>query len=212
LEVVQNQHAGEIRRSSSPAVSVRRNDFLSSSKLDALGQNLRRLRDQDPCFRAVVFSQWTGLLDLIETLLDRDRIPWCRLDGKMSQTQRTAALAEFARESRKPKVFIISLKSGGVGLNLTQARTVFLVRTETLLLSPFMLTHLCYADGLLVELGGRRSGCGQGTPRQTTRENTVDPFLQVHRIGQEHPVTVVKFVVSTVDILAYVVTFDQEFS
>ena len=41
-----------------------------------------------------------------------------RLDGSMVEKQRTKALEEFARPSRKAKVFLISLRAGGVGLNV----------------------------------------------------------------------------------------------
>lgn len=80
-----------------------------------------RLHDEDPNMRAVVFSQFTGFLDLIEIALDRDKFPWVRLDGSMSEKQRTKALKLFSTNSDKPRIFIISLRAGGVGLNLTKA-------------------------------------------------------------------------------------------
>jgi DNA repair protein RAD5 len=86
------------------------------------------LRDQDPLLHAVVFSQFTGFLDLIEIALDRDKIPWLRLDGSMSQTQRSKVLREFSSPSKSPRIFLISLRAGGVGLNLTTANYVFMVR------------------------------------------------------------------------------------
>ncbi|KDQ12067.1 hypothetical protein BOTBODRAFT_57119 [Botryobasidium botryosum FD-172 SS1] len=119
--------AGDAAQGSSQAVFLRKNDFQSSTKLDALVGHLRRLREQDPCLRAVVFSQFTKFLDLIEIVLDRERFPWCRLDGTLSQTQRTKVLEDFAQPTRKPKIFIISLKAGGVGLNLTTANHVFMM-------------------------------------------------------------------------------------
>lgn len=78
-----------------------------------------RLRDQDPCFRAVVFSQFTSFLDLIEKALKRDRFDFYRFDGSMDVKKRTAALNDFKSASRTPKVLIVSLKAGGVGLNVT---------------------------------------------------------------------------------------------
>ncbi|TCD62159.1 DNA helicase rad5 [Steccherinum ochraceum] len=107
-----------------PTVTLRKNDFRSSTKLDALIQHLRRLRDQDPCFRAVVFSQFTSFLDLIQAVLERERIPWYRFDGTMDIKKRQAAVTGFKEPSREPKVMIISLKAGGVGLNLTNANHV----------------------------------------------------------------------------------------
>ncbi|KAG0707588.1 SNF2 family N-terminal domain-containing protein [Suillus ampliporus] len=112
---------------STSEVFLRRNDFRSSTKLDALVQNLRRLRDQDPYFRAVVFSQFTSFLSLISVALDRERLSWYRFDGSMDIKKRNAAISEFKQNERKPKILIVSLKAGGVGLNLTSANHVFMM-------------------------------------------------------------------------------------
>ncbi|KAG8924089.1 DNA helicase rad5 [Tulasnella sp. 417] len=112
---------------SSPAVTLRQNDFVSSTKLDALVRHLRRLREEEPAFRAIVFSQFTRFLDLIQTVLKREGFPGYRLDGSLNQKQRTQVLQEFAEPSLQPKVFAISLKAGGVGLNLTNANYVFMM-------------------------------------------------------------------------------------
>ncbi|TFK26658.1 DNA repair protein RAD5 [Coprinopsis marcescibilis] len=114
-------------QASEPDVVLRRNDFQSSTKLDALIQNLRRLRDQDPCFRAVVFSQFTTFLDLIEVVLTREKFDYYRFDGTMDVKKKSAAISEFKSASRKPKILIVSLKAGGVGLNLTTANHVFMM-------------------------------------------------------------------------------------
>ncbi|KAH8119981.1 SNF2 family N-terminal domain-containing protein [Phellopilus nigrolimitatus] len=113
--------------SSSPGIELRRNDFKSSTKLNALVQHLRRLRDQDPCFRVVIFSQFTSFLSLIEVVLQREKLAWYRLDGSTEIKKRQQVIAEFNAPSRKPKVFMLSLKAGGVGLNLTSANHVFMM-------------------------------------------------------------------------------------
>ncbi|OJA20678.1 HLTF/DNA helicase [Rhizopogon vesiculosus] len=117
----------EKEETSTSEVFLRRNDFRSSTKLDALVQNLRRLQDQDPYFRAVVFSQFTSFLSLISVALDRERLSWYRFDGSMDIKKRSAAISEFKQNERKPKVLIVSLKAGGVGLNLTSANHVFMM-------------------------------------------------------------------------------------
>ncbi|CAM9750073.1 unnamed protein product, partial [Heterosigma akashiwo] len=71
-----------------------------------------------PPSQAVVFSQWTYMLDLVEVLLRRMGWRHTRLDGSMSQQQREDALERFATETDIP-VMLLSLKAGGVGLNLT---------------------------------------------------------------------------------------------
>jgi superfamily II DNA or RNA helicase len=74
--------------------------------------------------KALVFSQWTSLLDRIEPHLTAAGIRFTRLDG--STRDRGAAVAEFQDEAGPP-VFLVSLKAGGTGLNLTAADHVFLL-------------------------------------------------------------------------------------
>ncbi|HEY4241941.1 MAG TPA: DEAD/DEAH box helicase [Kofleriaceae bacterium] len=74
--------------------------------------------------RALVFSQWTSLLDLIEPHLEQEEIKFTRLDG--TTHDRAGVVAEFQAEGGPP-VMLLSLKAGGTGLNLTAADHVFLV-------------------------------------------------------------------------------------
>ncbi|KAI0316497.1 SNF2 family N-terminal domain-containing protein [Amylostereum chailletii] len=132
LEVVRSRKSSDDNaptgiQQSAPEVILRRNDFASSTKLDALITHLRRIQDQDPCFRAVVFSQFTSFLDLIQVVLEREQLAWYRFDGSMDVKKRNEAVTEFKAPSRKPKILIISLKAGGVGLNLTCANHVFMM-------------------------------------------------------------------------------------
>ncbi|KAI0652443.1 SNF2 family N-terminal domain-containing protein [Trametes meyenii] len=118
---------GTSTQAPTPTVTLRRNDFRSSTKLEALVQDLRRLRDQDPCFRAVVFSQFTSFLDLIQVVLEREDLAWFRFDGSMDIKKRNEAVSAFKAPSREAKVLIVSLKAGGVGLNLTNANHVYMM-------------------------------------------------------------------------------------
>ena len=74
--------------------------------------------------RALVFSQWTSLLDLIEPHLTSSSTRFTRLDG--TTVDRAAVVNEFQAEDGPP-VMLLSLKAGGTGLNLTAADHVFLV-------------------------------------------------------------------------------------
>ena len=67
--------------------------------------------------RALVFSQFTGFLKRVRTRLDRDGIGYCYLDGR---TRNRQDVIEKFRSGTDP-VFLISLKAGGLGLNLTEA-------------------------------------------------------------------------------------------
>ncbi|KAG6854152.1 hypothetical protein C0991_010063 [Blastosporella zonata] len=129
IEVLRRKKNPEISSSQAaePEVTLRRNDFQTSTKLQALLKSLQRLRDQDPCFRAVVFSQFTTFMDLIQTALDREKYEHYRFDGSMDIKKKNAAVTEFKAPSRKPKILVISLKAGGVGLNLTTANHVFMM-------------------------------------------------------------------------------------
>ncbi|KAJ7222068.1 SNF2 family N-terminal domain-containing protein [Mycena haematopus] len=76
--------------------------------------------------KTVIFSQFTAMLDIIEPFLMALGISFVRYDGKMSVKERTAALAEIDQNPRKT-VILVSLKAGGVGLNLTSCNHVILV-------------------------------------------------------------------------------------
>ncbi|QRV83192.1 hypothetical protein RhiJN_11208 [Ceratobasidium sp. AG-Ba] len=102
-------------------------EFKSSTKIDALLRNLREIREKDPSFRAIVFSQFTSFLDIIQKALAIEGLDSLRLDGTMTQQQRTNSLQAFKSPDPKPKIFCISLRAGGVGLNLTQAQYVFMM-------------------------------------------------------------------------------------
>jgi superfamily II DNA or RNA helicase len=74
--------------------------------------------------KALVFSQWTSLLDLVEPHLQRASIGFTRLDG--STRDREAVVRTFQAEDGPP-VLLVSLKAGGTGLNLTAADHVYLL-------------------------------------------------------------------------------------
>ena len=85
----------------------------SSAKLNALLELLQEAIDSG--HRALVFSQFTAMLDIIEAALENAGISFCRLDG--STRDRQAVVERFQSDESIP-VFLISLKAGGVGLNL----------------------------------------------------------------------------------------------
>jgi SNF2 family DNA or RNA helicase len=93
----------------------------SSSKVDLLVESLATAAADG--HKALVFSQWTSLLDLIEPRLAAAGIAFCRLDG--STRDRAGVTAAF-QSDQGPPVMLVSLKAGGSGLNLTAADHVFL--------------------------------------------------------------------------------------
>jgi len=94
----------------------------SSSKLDLLRETLEEALAEG--HKALVFSQWTSLLDLAGDQLDAAKIDYVRLDG--STADRGKVVNAF-QDQKGPKVMLISLKAGGTGLNLTAADHVFLL-------------------------------------------------------------------------------------
>jgi SNF2 family DNA or RNA helicase len=94
-------------------------DGATSAKMDALLELLGEAIDGG--HRVLVFSQFASMLDLIAATLDENAIPHCRLDG--STKNRGEVVERFQTDPSIP-VFLISLKAGGVGLNLTAADTV----------------------------------------------------------------------------------------
>lgn len=91
------------------------------AKLRALGEQLEEVAGGG--HRALVFSQFTGFLAKMRAQLERDGIGYCYLDG--STRNRDRVIEQF-REGTNP-VFLISLKAGGFGLNLTEADYCFLM-------------------------------------------------------------------------------------
>lgn len=95
-----------------------------SAKLDVLIDRLETAAADG--HKALVFSQWTGLLDLVEPRLQAAGLGFTRLDGATRQGERDAVVARFQAQDGPP-VFLISLRAGGFGLNLTAADHVFLL-------------------------------------------------------------------------------------
>jgi superfamily II DNA or RNA helicase len=91
----------------------------SSGKLDMFGELLEEVIDGG--HRLLVFSQFVGMLTLLKEKLTAEGIEFCYLDG--STTDRAEVVDRFQTNAAIP-VFLISLKAGGVGLNLTGADTV----------------------------------------------------------------------------------------
>ncbi|KNG52779.1 dna repair protein rad5 [Stemphylium lycopersici] len=109
-----------------PRISLRRIGLSGSAKTQALLGHLKKTRKEEPNAKTVVFSQFTSFLDLIEPALTRDHIPFLRFDGSISQKVRAQILSEFTSSTR-PYVLLLSLRAGGVGLNLTCANKVYMM-------------------------------------------------------------------------------------
>ncbi|KAM9279237.1 helicase-like transcription factor [Morus bassanus] len=103
-------------------------EWVSSSKINALMHALIELRRDNPTAKSLVVSQFTTFLSLIENPLRESGFAFTRLDGSMAQKKRVEAIQCFqSSQAGSPTVMLLSLKAGGVGLNLTAASRVFLM-------------------------------------------------------------------------------------
>lgn len=73
--------------------------------------------------KMLIFSQFTSVLKKIEEELKKKNISYKYLDGSTSAKERVKLVSQF-NESKEPQIFLISLKAGGTGLNLTSAKYV----------------------------------------------------------------------------------------
>lgn len=135
-----------------PALVDEEHEAIGSAKLDRLLDDLTQVLAEG--HRALVFSQFTRFLKRARDRLDAAGIAYAYLDG--STRDREAAITRF-KDGDAP-VFLISLKAGGFGLNLTEADYCFV-------LDPWW--------------------------NPATETQAVD---RAHRIGQEHPVVVYRYV------------------
>lgn len=94
---------------------------IESAKMELMLQTLDDVVAEG--HKVLIFSQFTSMLALIKPELDKRNISYSYLDGK---TEKRQAVVDYFNNSETDKVFLISLKAGGVGLNLTSADYVFI--------------------------------------------------------------------------------------
>ena len=105
-----------------PALVDRTRAWASSAKLDVVLAQVREVIEEG--HKAIVFSQFTSLLALLRAQLDREGLVYEYLDGA---TRRRGDRVKRFQDDPKCPLFLISLKAGGLGLNLTAAEYVFLL-------------------------------------------------------------------------------------
>ena len=137
-----------------------------SSKLELLLSRLEEAMADG--HRALVFSQWTSLLDLVEPHLKKNEIDFVRLDG--GTQDREGVVRRFQHEEGPP-VMLVSLKAGGTGLNLTAADHIFL-------LDPW------WNPAVEDQAAGRTHRIGQTRPvvihRLVARDTVEEGILDLH--------------------------------
>ena len=108
----------------SPAIMNEEERYHNYSvKLDELS---REITENVGDHKVLIFSQFLGMLALIKQKLKEEDIRHVYFDGSSTATEREAAIHEFQND-HECRVFLISLKAGGIGLNLTAADYVYIV-------------------------------------------------------------------------------------
>ncbi|OJK05372.1 hypothetical protein ASPACDRAFT_49528 [Aspergillus aculeatus ATCC 16872] len=105
---------------------IRMEDWTSSTKIEMLVYELYKLRSRKQTHKSIVFSQFTSMLQLVEWRLRRAGFNTVMLDGTMTPAQRQKSI-EYFMNNVDVEVFLVSLKAGGVALNLTEASRVFII-------------------------------------------------------------------------------------
>jgi len=128
-----NEEDGDARKTLQTAIKG-----SGSSKLTAIHKELQIVWEKEPKSKVLIFSQYLGFLDIIQKSFKKNDIPYSRLDGSLNLKERMKVLRDFGCESSSSgstsslnsnigSVLLISMKAGGVGLNLVAARSVFIV-------------------------------------------------------------------------------------
>ena len=147
-------------------------------KVEALLGALKELRAKDPSSKSVVFSQWTSMLDLLSEPLSNSGFAFLRLDGTVPQAKRDEILTKF-KTSDIP-LLLVSLRAGGVGLNLTAANNCFLL---DLWWNPAGEDNFSHFSAK-----GKQPKTSKQTKKFMTKIVEEQAIDRVHRIGQTRPV------------------------
>ena len=100
----------------------------ASGKLDLLAKMLKILKDQG--HRVLIFSQMTRMLDILEDFLEYLGYKYERMDGKTGGVERQEAIDRFNAPGAEQFCFLLSTRSGGLGINLATADTVIIYDSD----------------------------------------------------------------------------------
>ncbi|KAG1670539.1 hypothetical protein FOA52_015404 [Chlamydomonas sp. UWO 241] len=146
------------------------------SKLRALLFELRIMRESDSTAKALVFSQYTTTLDWLKQRLTEEGFGYRTISGSMALNQRTKAIEAFQKDP-PTTVFLLSMRSGAVGINLTAASHVFIMEP-------------CLNPALEAQAIGRAWRMGQQRPvvvkRFFAKGSVEEAVVEIVRARQNH--------------------------
>ncbi|KAL3482470.1 SNF2 family N-terminal domain-containing protein [Aspergillus californicus] len=103
--------------------TLKNNEWMDSGKIDKLCELLQRFKENGD--RALVFSQFTMVMDILEKVLENQHLAFVRLDGNTGVEHRQSIMDAFHERDDIP-VFLLSTKAGGAGINLACANKVII--------------------------------------------------------------------------------------
>ncbi|KAJ5114563.1 hypothetical protein NUU61_000322 [Penicillium alfredii] len=154
--------------------------WTSSTKIETLLYELYQQRSKSHTPKSIIFSQFTSMLQLVEWRLRHAGFNTVMLDGSMTPAQRQNSIDHFMNNANV-EVFLVSLKAGGVALNLTEASRVIIIdpwwnpaaewqsadRSHRIgQQRPCVVTRLCIEDSVesrIVQLQEKKANLIQGT-------------------------------------------------
>uniref|UniRef100_A0A8C3I8I9 Transcription termination factor 2 n=1 Tax=Chrysemys picta bellii TaxID=8478 RepID=A0A8C3I8I9_CHRPI len=98
-----------------------------STKLSHLLAELKTIQSHSKSQKSVIVSQWTSMLKIVAVHLERQGLKYATVDGSVNPKQRMDLVEEFNNNPKGPRVMLISLLAGGVGLNLIGGNHLFLL-------------------------------------------------------------------------------------
>lgn len=109
------------------APSLVKSEDITTTESVKLEMLMNELRDNVRGSKSLVFSQYLGMLEMVAQQCKKEKIPYLYFDGSTPLNERAAMVNSFQDEQSDARVFLISLKAGNAGLNLTAAEYVFLM-------------------------------------------------------------------------------------
>ena len=155
-------------------------NWTSSTKIETLLYELFQERSKSHTPKSIIFSQFTSMLQLVEWRLRHAGFNTVMLDGSMTPAQRQKSIEHFMTKP-EVEVFLVSLKAGGVALNLTEASRVFIIdpwwnpaaewqsadRSHRIgQQRPCVVTRLCIEDSVesrIIQLQEKKANLIRGT-------------------------------------------------
>jgi SNF2 family DNA or RNA helicase len=162
-------------------------DWQPSTKIERVMTLLEEIRDRGQDEKAIIFSNFTSFLDLLEVPLSRHRNlgAYARYDGSMTPAERNDAVVTFS-QSKHCKVILVSLRAGNSGLNLTAANHIIMMDPFWNPFVEYQAADRAYRIGQLREVIVHRlligEEAGNGETRAPAGDKESIPFTVEDRI------------------------------